>query len=534
MAETSIAQIKRRLGASDPVLFVVTHEEHRVVDDLTDLVKKNKYSALLVWTFGVGTKCLYAGPQSPHKEGNLIVEHANDPTAPIKYLMTGASNKASSNGAKDVLFILKDYGYFLNGSAGFAVGRMLKELRAQLLNEREDASSVIILDSEAEVPSRMEKTLTLIDYDLPTEELIASECYYAIKHWANGKKSDEEIVRLSKLVARTTVGLTLQEVSTALAMSVATIGRIEPQLLLAEKKSIIRKSGVLEYFSTEQDLQVVGGLDNLKDWLRDRSAAFSDEAKEFGLPSPRALLMMGVPGCGKSLVAKTIGKEWNMPVLRMDIGSLFGSLVGESESRMRKALKTAEAVAPCVLFIDEMEKGLGKNGGLDGGTTSRVFGNFLTWMSDKTAPVFVVATANDVSALPPEMLRAGRFDALFFVDLPNEKEREAIAKIVASKYGRANLALDWQAIAEASVGYSGAEIETAFVSAMYTAFSAKSEVSTTGWVAALGGMVPLSSTMSAQIESLREWSKTRAVPASRAVEAAPASKKRFIKGSVLG
>jgi ATP-dependent 26S proteasome regulatory subunit len=537
MSDNSITQIKRRLGASDPVLFVVTHEEHRVVDDLIEIAKNNKYSALLVWTYGVGTACKYAASTSPHKVGTVLTEHAGDPTAPIKYLMTATTESASANGAKDVLMVLKDYGFFLGGGGGFAIGRLLKELRSQLLMERRDSTSVIIVDSESDIPPRMEKVLTLIDFDLPTEEQIAHECYYTLKDLLADKNSEKEIAKLSTLVARTTVGLTLQEVSSALAMSIVATGKVDTQMLLSEKKSIIRKSGVLEYYSAEHDLHVVGGLDNLKGWLRERTDAFSEEAKNFGLPPPRALLMMGVPGCGKSLVAKTIGKEWNMPVLRMDIGSLFGSLVGESESRMRRALKTAEAVAPCVLFIDEMEKGMGKSGGNDGGTSSRVFGNFLTWMSDKTSPVFVVATANDVSSLPPEMLRAGRFDAMFFVDLPNDKERMEIAKIVAAKYGRADASFDWDTISTAASGYSGAEIDTSFVSAMYNAFSAKTDVTTTSWISAISSMVPLSSTMQVEIESLREWSKTRAIPASKQQLASTSEssvKKRFIKGSILG
>ena len=242
----------------------------------------------------------------------------------------------------------------------------------------------------------------------------------------------------------------------------------------------------------------------LKEWLRLRERAFTQEARDYGLPAPKGIALIGIPGTGKSLTAKMIGGLWRLPLLRLDAGGLFGSLVGESEERVRKALRLAETVAPCVMWIDEMEKALA-HGGLDSGTSTRVFGTILTWMQEKTAPCFVVATANDIGALPPELLRKGRFDEIFFLDLPTVEEREEIFRVHLRKRNRVVQDFDVARLSRESEGYVGAEIEQAIVEAMYLAFNERREFKTEDISVALRRQVPLSVSQRETIGALRAW-----------------------------
>jgi SpoVK/Ycf46/Vps4 family AAA+-type ATPase len=265
--------------------------------------------------------------------------------------------------------------------------------------------------------------------------------------------------------------------------------------------------------------------------LNKRAVAFTDEARAFGLPAPKGILLLGVQGCGKSLCAKAVSRLWQLPLLRFDMGRMFGSLVGSSEENVRRAIAVAESVAPAVLWVDEIDKafvGSQSSGVTDGGTTARVFGTFLTWLSEKSAPVFVVATANDVQQLPPELLRKGRLDEIFYVDLPSEEEREEIFRIHLSKRGRDAANFDLPALVGASKDFSGAEIEEAIISALYDAFYAKQELATAHVLEALGQTVPLAKTMSERISAQRGWANGRARNASvarlPAIEAGGASK----------
>jgi SpoVK/Ycf46/Vps4 family AAA+-type ATPase len=287
--------------------------------------------------------------------------------------------------------------------------------------------------------------------------------------------------------------------------------------VFAEKQQIIRKSGLLEYCATSEGFASVGGLAVLKEWLSKRALAFSNEARAFGLPAPKGILMLGVQGCGKSLCAKAVSTQWQLPLLRFDMGRMFGSLVGSSEENVRRAIAVAESVAPAILWVDEIDKafaGSQGSGSTDGGTTARVFGTFLTWLSEKSAPVFVVATANDISQLPPELLRKGRLDEIFFVDLPSRDERTEVFRIHINKRGRDAAGFDLEALADGSRDFSGAEIEEAINSALYDAFYAQGELTTGLVLTALGQTVPLAKTMDEQINRLRTWAEGRARNAS--------------------
>jgi SpoVK/Ycf46/Vps4 family AAA+-type ATPase len=294
-------------------------------------------------------------------------------------------------------------------------------------------------------------------------------------------------------------------------------------IILSEKEQIIRKSGMLEYYRATEAFDNVGGMAELKDWLRKRRMAFSDDARKFGLPTPKGVLLIGVQGCGKSLCAKAVASLWRVPLLRLDLGRVFSSLVGSSEQNVRQAIQIAESVAPAILWMDEIEKALAgtqSSSFSDAGTTSRVFGTFITWLQEKTAPVFVIATANSISQLPPELLRKGRFDEIFFVDLPDRSEREDIFKIHIVKRGRDPEKFDMKKLADTSEGFSGAEIEEAVASALFDVFDTHQELTTESILQNLQATFPLSRTMKEEIENIREWAQDRARPAGAAAAAA--------------
>lgn len=318
------------------------------------------------------------------------------------------------------------------------------------------------------------------------------------------------------------LGMTSMEADLAFCLAAVKddLGENAPYTVSSEKEQIIKKSGILDYFPKNESLKDVGGMEVLKDWLFKRQKAYEKKARDFGLQEPKGLLLLGVPGCGKSLTAKSIASFWNMPLLRLDIGKVFQGLVGSSEDNIRKAIATAEAVAPCVLWIDEIEKGLSgvqSSGATDGGVTSRIFSTILTWMQEKTSPVFVVATANNINLLPPELLRKGRFDEIFFVDLPNPKERENIFKIHLTKKGQFSNSIPLGILGKKTDGFNGAEIEECIKEAMFAAYVQNPEnpkLEAAHIVDAIEKTVPLSTTMKEQINSLRNWAATRAKNAS--------------------
>ena len=290
-------------------------------------------------------------------------------------------------------------------------------------------------------------------------------------------------------------------------------GKLCPGIVAREKASEVKKGGLLEICPLAASLEDIGGLDVLKAWLLQRRDAFGREAKAYGLPSPKGLLIVGIPGTGKSLTAKATATVFNRPLLKLDAGRLFAGLVGQSESNLRSVIATVEAIAPCVLWLDEMEKGFAgsrSSGATDGGTASRVFGTFLSWLQDRTAPVFVVATANDVTQLPPELLRKGRFDELFLIDLPNQQEREAIWRIQIAKFRREPEKFDIVQLARATEGLTGSEIEQLFIDSLHEAFSRRAEPTDLSIAMLLNDLVPLSKLMSEQIDGLRRWAKGRA------------------------
>jgi len=295
-----------------------------------------------------------------------------------------------------------------------------------------------------------------------------------------------------------------------LARGIAAHGTFRPEdidLVLEEKRQTIRQTQILDFYPAKEQISEIGGLDNLKDWLLRRGNSFSEKARQYGLPYPRGLLLVGIQGTGKSLTAKAIAHHWHLPLLRLDVGRLFAGLIGESESRTRQMIQLSEALAPCILWIDEIDKAFaGVDGRGDSGTSSRVFGTFITWMAEKTSPVFVVATANNIQSLPPELLRRGRFDEIFFVGLPTQDERKAIYEVHLSRLRAHNLqSYDLDRLAYETPNFSGAEIEQAIVEAMHIGFSQERDFTTEDILEAASQIVPLARTAQEQVDALQAW-----------------------------
>jgi hypothetical protein len=495
------------IRARYPLLYLVSWEEQRVDGILTELANAHG-KVLISWSITRGLKRIGGARAMPAIEGS------KDPVEAL-----GAIAKLT----EPSLVVLKDFHPFLNDPG---VIRALRELAQEL---KSTFTTVILLSPVLSIPTELEKEVSVVDVPLPTyRELFAlfKEIVGVVR--AGGKA----VVELTKLEAdqiiKAALGLTLSEAENAFAKAIADDGRLDAgaiQLVLEEKRQVIRKSGLLEYFPADDDLGAIGGLQNLKTWLLHRTAAFGEAARKFGLPAPKGLLLLGVQGCGKSLTAKAIASTWKMPLLRLDMGRIFSGLVGSSEENLRRAIRVVEGVAPAVLWVDEIEKGLsgtGSSGVTDSGVTARVFGALLTWLQEKTAPVFVVATANKIESLPPELLRKGRFDEIFFIDLPSEDERREIFRIHLQRRNRDPQTFDLETLPKLASGFSGAEIEQAIVAALYHAFGEGGELTSAHVARAVQETFPLSATMAEEIERLRTWAKERTRAASALPAPAPA------------
>ncbi|MFI7026070.1 AAA family ATPase [Micromonospora sp. NPDC049900] len=410
------------------------------------------------------------------------------------------------------------------GNAG--VVRRLRDLAAAFKSGAVPRT-LILVSPVLRIPVELEKDVTIVDFPLPSE----TEIRQVLEAIIHANSADGRIqIALDELgrerFAKAALGLTLHEAENAFARAMVNDGVLDGRdldVVHEEKRQTVRKSGLLEFVEADVNLADVGGLENLKRWLAKRDGSWLAEAAAYGLPAPRGVLITGVPGCGKSLTAKAIAAAWELPLLRLDVGRVFAGLVGSSEQNMRTAIRTAEATAPCVLWVDEIEKGFAGGGG-DSGTSTRVFGSFLTWMQEKNRPVFVIATANDIEKLPPELLRKGRFDEIFFVDLPTRAERAAIWRVHLARRLRnpavaGGLALDESLLAELadlSEGYSGAEIEQAVVAGLFDAFGERRPLLRDDLAQAVVGMVPLSVTQAERIDAIRAWADARAVAATAA------------------
>ncbi|MFO1486986.1 MAG: AAA family ATPase [Verrucomicrobiota bacterium] len=497
------AELETLIRARYPILYVITSEEMRVQTLVAEIARRRQ-KKLFEWSYSTGIVPCGTSIQS-QKHRNAATK---EPLAALDHVIEQV---------EPALFLFKDFHPFLRRD-NFAVIRRLKEIALHLKNS---FKTIVLVSPVMEIPTELEKEITVLNFPLPSRDDLdglLEKILTDVKQHHQVKVELDDAGRDRLLQAA--LGLTLGEAENVFAKIIVKAGRLtgdDVSEVLEEKQQIIRKSGLLEYCATNETFANVGGLGVLKDWLNKRSVAFTADAREFGLAAPRGILMLGVQGCGKSLCAKAVATQWQLPLLRFDMGRMFGSLVGSSEENVRRAITVAESVAPAILWVDEIDKafaGSQGSGASDGGTTARVFGTFLTWLSEKTAPVFVVATANDISNLPPELLRKGRLDEIFFVDLPAVEEREEIFRIHLTKRGRDAARFDVAALGEASVNFSGAEIEEAINSALYDAFYDRVELSTAHVLNALSQTVPLAKTMEEQIGQLRGWADGRARNAS--------------------
>ena len=387
---------------------------------------------------------------------------------------------------------------------------LVRRIKDILRVAKANGHTLILLGCRLQLPQELDHEITRIEFGLPDATALNAVLNVIVA--ASQLPELDPALRESALA--NALGLTTTEAENVFALSVVEAKAIDPKIIARQKAFSLKRNGLVEVVEADKNLSDVGGLANMKDWLIRRARAFGQSAKNYGLPSPKGLLIVGIPGTGKSLTAKATASAFGLPLLRLDMGRVFGGIVGQSEANLRSVIQTAEAIAPCVLWIDEIEKGFsGSNssGSTDGGTSSRVFGSFLTWMQEKEKPVFVVATANDVTQLPAPFLRKGRFDEMFFVDLPDVAERQQIWEIVIKRHGRNPGAFDTTAMAKAADQFTGAEIDAVFVDALYDAFLEDGrEPTDTDLVTAMARMVPLARLMDGQITALRHWAKGRA------------------------
>ena len=488
------------IQAQYPLIYLVTSEEERAEKAIASIATHKPEKRIFVWTLTRGI--IEYGEGSP--------QHGTIP--PQQAFEFAIRHKDPA------IFVFKDLHPFLQDGTGSAeVVRWIRDAIAAFKGTRK---TIILMSPFQQVPIELEKEVAVLDFALPS--MAELETVLAQQLTVMSGKHLEVDVR-EKLV-KAALGLTKDEAEKVYRKASVTADRLtgeEVEIILSEKKQLIRRNGILEYIEDDGTLASVGGLEELKHWLTQRSNAFTERARDYGLPQPKGMLILGVPGCGKSLIAKTTARLWGLPLLRLDMGRVYdGSTVGKSEANLRAALKTAESISPAILFIDELDKAFGGAGGSadsDGGTSSRIFGSFLTWMQEKTSPVFVMATANRVERLPSEFLRKGRFDEIFFVDLPTAEERQDIFRIHLMKRRRAIDRFDLVQLANVCEGFSGAEIEQALVAAMYEAFAQDREFTQLDIIAACRATVPLSKTMNEQVTALRDWARQRARPAAASV-----------------
>jgi AAA+ superfamily predicted ATPase len=402
------------------------------------------------------------------------------------------------------------------GLRGDVIVQRLKDAGAELGSR---AGALVLTGTDVELPQSLRRLFATMRLPAPDAGELRTLYDRIVRDAVRRGRVDVQLSPADEArLLRGLQGLTLLEAEKVLTRAIVEDGRLtadDISHVLAARRQIVERDGVLEYYPAEESLADVADMAGLKDWLRKRSRIIAqpDQAAEFGLSFPRGMLLVGVPGCGKSLCARTVATEWGLPLLRMDTGSLYNKYVGETEQNFRRAMSTAEAVAPCVLFIDELEKAFAAGGSEDGGVSMRVLGTFLTWLQERKADVFVVATANDISRLPAEFLRKGRFDEIFFVDLPDAATRAEILDIHLRRRGHDPAGLDLAVVNTAVRDFSGAEIEQVIVSALYTAFSDDARLTTQHLLREAAATRPLAVTMAERIQSLREWARERTVPA---------------------
>ena len=473
------------LKARYPIIYINTIEEDRVEYIIRKNIKTNLNRSIYSWDFVDGYT------NNPNNEGFA----KRNPLQALELV-------ERLNAETPALFILKDFNRFLTD---LSISRKLRNISRIL---KLQPKTIIILGSDLTIPKELQDLLTVLQFQLPLEDEISQE----LKRLVNSLNIEID-PQLFENLTRACQGLSLERIRRVLSKIIATYKTIDDNsiaILLSEKKQIISQTEILEYTSVDETITSLGGLDNLKDWLRKRKTAFGIQASNYGLPTPRGLLLIGIQGTGKSLTAKAIANEWQLPLLKLDVGKLFGGIVGESESRLRQMINVSETISPCILWIDEIDKAFSSTESKgDSGTSNRVLGTFVSWLSEKKKPVFVIATANNIELLPLEIIRKGRFDEIFFLDLPTKEEREEIFKIHLKEF-RPNSweSFNYEKLAELSESFSGAEIRQSIIEGMYHAFYEKREFTTDDISMALNELIPLADLESNQMLKLQDWASS--------------------------
>ncbi|MFU8870356.1 AAA family ATPase [Micromonospora sp. SL4-19] len=506
--------LSQLLKARIPVLLVESYEEQRVLAEVAavaqDALRVRTPRRLWTWSATRGL----VSPDGGARQGTTGAEAALDAAQRID---------------EPAVIVFADLHPALGGGGRPAEAGVVRRLRdlAAAFRSGLVPRTLVLVSPVPHLPEELAKDITVVDFPLPAEAEIRAVLDAMITaNTDSGRIRIEVDERGRERLAKAALGLTLNEAENAFARAMVDDGVLDADdvsVVHEEKRQAVRRSGLLEFVDGSVPLSDVGGLENLKRWLAKRDGSWLAEAAAYGLPAPRGVLITGVPGCGKSLTAKAVAAAWGLPLLRLDIGKVFAGLVGSSEQNMRAAIRTSEAVSPCVLWLDEIEKGFAGGSG-DSGTSARVFASFLTWLQEKTRPVFVIATANDFAGLPPELLRKGRFDEIFFVDLPTRAERAAIWQLHIARRLRhpavaGDLTLDHALLtelSELSEGYSGAEIEQAVVGGLVDAYAERRPLRRDDLLRALVNMVPLSVTQAERLNAVRAWAENRAVAATAA------------------
>ena len=535
----SIEHINNLVKAKTPIIWVLTHEERRFCKELYSFIEKAEAGPTVeIWTWSSYQGLL---PLAQAEEGKKAgISGTNKDTFRPNVMLEEICNHSPKKNTK-YLYILRDFHTVL----AQPLPRQIRDIYRQLIRDRK---TIIILSPRLchgpsgqrdGIEPTLEKEIAVVEYELPDYEVV----YHEVQNWTKrlikvtppdmqkqlGEISDEQIQAYSRALQ----GLTLLEIEGALAASVAKFKSIDIDYLLAQKKQIVRRSDILEYIETSENFESVGGCDEIKEFFALYSDQFSAQAVEYGVDPLKGLVMTGVPGCGKSLMAKAVAAVWKMPLLRLDIGKVMGSLVGQSEARMREAIAMAEAIAPCILYCDEIDKALSgtkSSNSTDGGTLSRVFGTLLTAMEERMKNVVVIATSNDIQALPPELIR--RFDEVFFVDLPELEEREDIFSIHLRKRKRdpKKLKINSTKLAEQTKDFTGSEIEKIVKNALVRAWhDGKREIKMKDFQEAIADTKPISEVMKEQIDKIRDWADGRARYASSKAQRSDKAKKKRAK-----
>jgi SpoVK/Ycf46/Vps4 family AAA+-type ATPase len=489
-SESLTPQLDLMIRARYPLIYIVSVEEDPVEEVLDSVAKSMQpLRKLVFWD---------------------IVRGWSDNTSDRGSVMAALARIAKST--EEMIFVIRDLHPVLKNPHSDKNAPVIRELKNLAKELKRTRKTIILTSHTLELPSELKEEVTVIDFPLPN----VAEINYLIERMVAPENLKVAGLGREQLV-KACQGLSRSRIHRVLASSLAAKQQVDEtdiDRVLAEKKQAIRQTGILEFFPSQETLKSVGGLENLKLWVKTRQDAFTDEARQYGIPNPKGVLLVGIQGTGKSLSAKTIAREWRLPLLRLDAGRLFGGIVGESEDRVRQMISICEAIAPCVLWIDEIDKAFGNiSSGVDGdsGTSRRVFGSLITWMQEKTSPVFIVATANNVQILPAELLRKGRFDEIFFLNLPTEVERAEIFKVHLNKLRPDRLRdFDLQTLAANSTNFSGAEIEQVIVDAMHKAFGTfnngqRRDFSTEDVLHSIEHTVPLAMIASRQIEDLKIW-----------------------------